>query len=299
MRGRYEDGTRFWRATDAFGDADARLVDRYGPNLRACGDESKTGQRVTRIFDPDFLVRPLHDTDNDIDGLLRARSDYDLFGLATNRTCGPQAVSNGLAQFQHAAWIGIAEVMSSKGAQRVLLTLARGYSGRLATVSEDGFPYCIPLLYLWMNGEVYLHTTSAGGYLRANIDRERRVCFQIDEEQGVFDYGRFECDSGRAYRSVCLFGRIRIVEDRDVKPRFCEASMAKYGKPEIQRAKGFFPRIDIITVHAVAVERMTGNEQALPPLSKQWPAKDRTKTPNASLRADGVKSSEETGPANS
>ena len=175
--------------------------------------------------------------------------------------------------------------------ERVLLTLARGYSGRLATVSEDGFPYCIPL--------VYLHTTSAGGYLRANIDRERRVCFQIDEEQGVFDYGRFECDSGRAYRSVCLFGRIRIVEDRDVKQRFCEASMAKYGKPEIQRAKGFFPRIDIITVHAVAVERMTGKEQALPPLSEQWPAKDRTKTPNASLRADGVKSSEETGPANS
>lgn len=183
--------------------------------------------------------------------------------------------------------------------QRVLETLARGYSGRLATVSEDGFPYCIPLLYLWMNGEVYLHTTSAAGHLRANIDRERRVCFQIDEEQGVFDYGRFECDSGLAYRSVCLFGRIRIVEDRDVKQRFCEALMAKYGKPETKRPKGFFPRIDIITVYAVAVERMTGKEQALPPLSEQWPAKDRTKTPNASLRTDGPGSSAETGSANS
>jgi nitroimidazol reductase NimA-like FMN-containing flavoprotein (pyridoxamine 5'-phosphate oxidase superfamily) len=183
--------------------------------------------------------------------------------------------------------------------ERVLETLARGYSGRLATVSEDGFPYCIPLLYLWMNGEVYLHTTSAVGHLRANIDRERRVCFQIDEEQGVFDYGRFECDSGLAYRSVCLFGRIRIIEDRHVKQRFCEALMAKYGKLETERPKGFFPRIDIITVYAVAVERMTGKEQALPPLSEQWPAKDRTKTPNASLGADGVKSSEETGPANS
>ena len=39
---------------------------------------------------------------------------------------------------------------------------------------------------------------------------------QVNEEQGVFDYGRFECDSGLAYRSVCLFGRIRIVEDREV-----------------------------------------------------------------------------------
>ena len=167
--------------------------------------------------------------------------------------------------------------------ERALETLAQGYSGHLATVSEDGFPYCIPLLYLWMSGELYVHTTSARGHLRANIEKERRVCFVVDEQEGVFDYGRFECDSGLAYRSVCLFGRIRIVEDRDVKQRFCEALMAKYGKPETQRPKGFFPRLDAITVYSIAVERMTSKEMALPPLSEQWPAKDRTKTPNALL----------------
>ena len=62
---------------------------------------------------------------------------------------------------------------------------------------------------------------------------------------------------------MCLFGRIRIVEDRDIKQRFCEALMAKYGKPETQRPKGFFPRIDVITVYAIAVERMTGKEMAI------------------------------------
>lgn len=183
--------------------------------------------------------------------------------------------------------------------ERAREALAQGYSGRLATVSEDGFPYCIPLLYLWMNDEVYLHTASARGHLRANIERERRVCFEIDEQQGVFDYGRFECDSGLAYRSVCLFGRIRIVEDEQAKQRFCEALMAKYGKPGTERPKGFFPRIDAITVYAIAVERVTGKETALPPLSEQWPAKDRTKTPNASMRADRRKLPDGTGPANS
>jgi uncharacterized protein len=179
--------------------------------------------------------------------------------------------------------------------ERALETLAQGYSGHLATVSEDGFPYCIPLLYLWMSGELYVHTASARGHLRANIDKERRVCFVVDEQEGVFDYGRFECDSGLAYRSVCLFGRIRIVEDGDVKQGFCEALMAKYGKPETQRPKGFFPRIDAITVYAIAVERMTGKEMALPPLSEQWPAKDRTKTPNAmpGLPVEGLKWSAE------
>ena len=173
-------------------------------------------------------------------------------------------------------------------AERTLETLAQGYSGRLATVSEDGFPYCIPLLYLWIDGQVYLHTTSARGHLRANIESDQRVCFQIDEQEGVFDYGRFECDSGLAYRSVCLFGRMRIIEDRDAKQRFCEALMAKYGKPETKRPRGFFPRIDAITVYTIIVERMSGKETQLPPLSEQWPAKDRTKTPNASLPSNSL-----------
>ncbi len=172
--------------------------------------------------------------------------------------------------------------------ERARETLARGHSGRLATVSEDGFPYCIPLLYLWIGGEVCLHTTSTRGHLRANIERDPRVCFEVDEQEGVFDYGRFECDSGLAYRSVCLFGRIRIIEDRTAKQQFCQTLMVKYGKPDTDRPKGFFPRLDAITVYAIAVERMTGKETPLPPLSEQWPAKDRTKTPNASPPAEGA-----------
>jgi hypothetical protein len=78
----------------------------------------------------------------------------------------------------------------------------------------------------------------------------------------------------------------RVVEDKHIKQRFCEALMAKYGKPETQRPKGFFPRIDIITVYAIAAERITGKETPLPPLSEQWPAKDRTKTPHALLCVD-------------
>ena len=57
--------------------------------------------------------------------------------------------------------------------------------------------------------------------------------------------------------------------------------MAKYGKPNSIRPINFFPRLDAITVYCLDVERITGKQQALPPLGEQWPAKDRTKTPNA------------------
>lgn len=159
--------------------------------------------------------------------------------------------------------------------------LAHGFCGRLATVGPDGTPYCVPLLYVWLDGEIYVHNTAAKGHLRTNVDHEKRVCFEIDEPGQVFDYGRFECDSSVAYRSVIAFGTIRIVADAAQKQRFCEALMAKYGKPDTTRPKGFFPRLGEITVYAIAVERLTGKETALPPLSEQWPALDRTKTPNA------------------
>jgi uncharacterized protein len=169
--------------------------------------------------------------------------------------------------------------------ERMQAMLAKCLHGRLATVGADGAPYCVPLLYVWDDGQVFLHNTLARGHLRANVDHEPRVCFEIDEAGDVFDYGRFECDSSVAYRSVIVFGRIRVVTDAAAKQRFCEALMAKYGKPGTDRPKGFFPRLDQITVYAITVERMTGKELALPDVSQQWPAVDMTKTPYA--RAPG------------
>lgn len=165
--------------------------------------------------------------------------------------------------------------------ERAREILRRGFCGRLATVGADGYPYCVPLLYVVLDGQIYLHNARARGHLRANVDHDSRICFEVDEPGEVFPYGRFECDSSLAYRSVVLFGRIRVVEDAESKQRFCEALMEKYGKPDWDRPKGFFPRLDQITVYAIAIERMTGKETPLPPLAQQWPALDRTQSPNA------------------
>ena len=103
----------------------------------------------------------------------------------------------------------------------------------------------------------------------------------MDEPVKVFDYGRFECDSGVAYRSAIAYGRIRIVDNRDAKIRFFDAFLAKYGTGVPGRPKGFYPRLDQVTVYALTVERITGKRCPLPPASEQWPALDRTKTPDA------------------
>lgn len=172
-----------------------------------------------------------------------------------------------------------AERMMSDEALREMIE--QGFSGRMATVCKDGFPYCIPMLYVFMDDCVFVHGTSAIGHFRQNVDRDARACFELDEPGEVFDYGRFECDSGLAFRSAVLFGRLAVVSDTATRQRFCERLMAKYRPTGPEREKNFFPRLDHITVYRFDIERMTGKAQTLPAVSEQWPAVDRTKTPNA------------------
>ncbi|MFQ5545755.1 MAG: pyridoxamine 5'-phosphate oxidase family protein, partial [Acidiferrobacterales bacterium] len=45
-----------------------------------------------------------------------------------------------------------ADKLMSEARTRELM--AQAYAGRLATVGTDGWPYIVPLLYVWMNNEV-------------------------------------------------------------------------------------------------------------------------------------------------
>jgi nitroimidazol reductase NimA-like FMN-containing flavoprotein (pyridoxamine 5'-phosphate oxidase superfamily) len=165
--------------------------------------------------------------------------------------------------------------------ERVRETLLQAYSGRLATVGTDGWPYIVPLLFISMNGEIWVHNTRARGHLRENVDHESKVCFEVDEPGEVFAYGRFECDTSVAYRSVVVFGRIRILQEQQQKKAFFDALMEKYGDRKLDRPRGFFPRLDQVTVYAITIERMTGKETPLPAMQDRFPAADNTKSPDA------------------
>jgi pyridoxamine 5'-phosphate oxidase-like protein len=104
------------------------------------------------------------------------------------------------------------------------------------------------------------------------------VCFEVDEAGDMVAYGRFECDTSIAYRSVVAFGRIRVVEETASKTRFFTALVRTYGDAAGKRPPGLFPRLGDITLYALTLERLTGKETPLPEVSRRWPALDGTKT---------------------
>jgi uncharacterized protein len=181
----------------------------------------------------------------------------------------------------------VSELPQMRRAQRLMpdaeawAALEAGFSGHLATVDQDGRPYVTPLLFVVLDGKVLVHNTAARGHLRANVDANAKVCFEVSEPGAVFPYGRFECDTGLAYRSVVAFGSISVTEDDGLKTRFCEALMSKYHPADLERPKGFFPRLANITVYVIDIERLTGKLCELPAAAELWPAADRTGTPYA------------------
>jgi nitroimidazol reductase NimA-like FMN-containing flavoprotein (pyridoxamine 5'-phosphate oxidase superfamily) len=164
--------------------------------------------------------------------------------------------------------------------------LERGFCGRLATVGADGWPYALPLLYVLMDQQIYMHNAQAPGHLRRNLDYDPRACLAIDEPGEVFGYGRYLCDTTISYASVLVFGTVRVVGDAAEKRRFCTALMDKYGVAIEGRPRDFFPRLEHIAVYAMRMERMSGKHISLPGSAARWPLQDRTKSPGASPPGD-------------
>ncbi len=159
--------------------------------------------------------------------------------------------------------------------------LKAGFVGHFATVGEDGQPYVVPNLYVYEDGKIYSHNTRASGHFRENISSNPRGCFEVTEAGQIFPYGEFECDTSTSYRSVVCFGQVQVLDEREEKQRFFDLFLAKYADANWDRPKGFYPRLDQVTVYCFTIEQMTGKQAPLPGVSEQWPAVNNTKTPHA------------------
>jgi nitroimidazol reductase NimA-like FMN-containing flavoprotein (pyridoxamine 5'-phosphate oxidase superfamily) len=159
------------------------------------------------------------------------------------------------------------------GPAEISAFLEQSFCGRTATVGADGYPYVVPNLYIWADGQVQLHTSAIEGHFLQNVRHCDRVSFEVDEPGEVYPYGPVECDTTVSYRSVVIFGRIRILDDEAAKTRFYSAFMRKYAPADSWgRERDSFPRLARTIVYAITPESITGKQGPLPGIDKRWSA---------------------------
>ena len=134
--------------------------------------------------------------------------------------------------------------------------LERGEYGVLAVQGDGGYPYAIPLNYVFVDGTIYFHSAKEGHKIDA-IAREAKASFCVVGESAVVPE-RF----ATAYRSVIAFGRVRVVEKQEERNRALNAlveALSPHVTQESKRAEIDSCRLnDSVAVLAFEPELITG-----------------------------------------
>ena len=89
--------------------------------------------------------------------------------------------------------------------------LGRCTSGVLALTGDGGYPYAVPLSYVYAGGAIIFHSAVQGHKVDA-IRRDGRCSFCVIEQDEIRP-----AEFTTYFRSVIAFGRIRILEEADEK----------------------------------------------------------------------------------
>ena len=89
--------------------------------------------------------------------------------------------------------------------------LDRCTSGVLALTGDGGYPYAVPLSYVYADGAIIFHSAAEGHNVDA-IRRDNRCSFCVIEQDDIRP-----AEFTTYFRSVIAFGRIHILEDTDEK----------------------------------------------------------------------------------
>ena len=88
--------------------------------------------------------------------------------------------------------------------------LRRGKTGVLAVHGDGGYPYAVPLNYVYKDGKIYFHCAKAGHKFDA-LARDGKVSFcVVDRDEVVPD------EFATYYKSAVVFGRARLLEGEAV-----------------------------------------------------------------------------------
>lgn len=137
--------------------------------------------------------------------------------------------------------------------EATMTVLKEAEYGFLSTVGEDGYPYGIPVNYVYENGKIYFHGTCFMGHKNQNIAFCNKVCFSIARNTSVVADKFFS-----KFESVVAFGTIEEIFEEE-KMSAMKVLLQKYSGDFMEAGiKYLESAAEKISVFAITVERVTG-----------------------------------------
>jgi len=139
-------------------------------------------------------------------------------------------------------------------AEKCAEILARRTSGVLAVSGDDGYPYAVPLSYVFCGGKIWFHCAASGHKLDA-IRRSDKVSFCVIDRDEIVprEYTTYFC-------SVIAFGRARVVEEETEKRQALELLAEKYSPAETGRQEEIDKNLSRVRIVELTIEHLSGKE---------------------------------------
>ena len=142
--------------------------------------------------------------------------------------------------------------LSREDCERIL---GRCTSGVLALTGDGGYPYAVPLSYVYADGAIIFHSAVEGHKVDA-IRRDSRCSFCVIEQDEIKP-----AEFTTYFRSVIAFGRIQILEDDNEKEQALRLLGSRYSpgdEPGLQHE--IDKSLDHVLLLRLDIEHLSGKQ---------------------------------------
>ena len=139
--------------------------------------------------------------------------------------------------------------------QQCIEILQKSTSGVLALAGDNGYPYALPISFVYQDNAIYFHSAMTGHKIDA-INRCDKASFCIIDQDCVVpkEYTTY-------FRSVIVFGKIHIVEDDKEKETIARMLGNRYNPNDDESLqKELNKSLAHMATIRLDIEHMTGKE---------------------------------------
>lgn len=140
--------------------------------------------------------------------------------------------------------------------EQCLEILEKETNGVLALEGDNGYPYSVPLSFVYKNGKIYFHS-AVTGHKTDCIKRNPKASFCVVSEDNIIPE-KFTT----AFKSVIAFGQIRIISEEAEKINALIALSEKYSPEEGQESmhKEINSSLKNVAILEFTIDHLTGKQ---------------------------------------
>ena len=130
-------------------------------------------------------------------------------------------------------------------------------NGTLALYGENGYPYSVPVNFVYSNGKIYFHG-AAEGYKLDCMKKDPHVSFSVI---GKDDIAKENFTT--LFSSVIIFGTVKVIDNMADKIPVLEAMVGKYSAEFTESGKELISKGCGSVAYELTIDHMTGKKGML------------------------------------